>query len=568
MYVRRWSRAVAAAVAAAGWSSAWAAPPADAAVLYEPHRTAEAGVMQSDAPSAVPLASPRWTVEYGRPTQEDSWSGSRIALAGSKAVFVQNGKAVAVELATGKRAWSFGSNIVSIASADGSVYALTAGGTLSRLAAETGAERWRSQFDDAAGDGELTAEPEYVYVKHAEGLVCVDADTGHAYWRNADAAGAGESVPLADFVLYATAVSGAITQDVTYVIDKATGSTRWRVEGVPLQVRDDVVYLRDTYPPGDAEPYGLKIDAIDTATGKPRGSLHFIPLGEGEDPLLHRAGHAVIDGDLVIALGADEKLYVTHLDASPEQRAVLEDAGTWIGGPSGGTLFFSGKNGFGLHARKLIDEGRIDYDGLDNPVSRLGVVGGALFAGQSDGEVFAFDAAAGKAVFRAQTDAAGQYGPFLVANGMLLVQAKHTLYAYALPEALQTGSAAAATNAPASARLVVDGTERRFEPSPVMIGNRMYVPLRALFQAVGARVTFDEAEGGSVQVEYRGRTFTLQEGAPFALEGGQRQAMGHAPTLVNGAVYVPLRDVGELLGVGVEWSRETRTVDIDTTPDP
>ncbi|WP_375295279.1 stalk domain-containing protein, partial [Paenibacillus sp.] len=38
--------------------------------------------------------------------------------------------------------------------------------------------------------------------------------------------------------------------------------------------------------------------------------------------------------------------------------------------------------------------------------------------------------------------------------------------------------------------------KQRFEPSPIMIDNRMFVPLRALFEAVGAAVEYDEATSG------------------------------------------------------------------------
>jgi hypothetical protein len=84
----------------------------------------------------------------------------------------------------------------------------------------------------------------------------------------------------------------------------------------------------------------------------------------------------------------------------------------------------------------------------------------------------------------------------------------------------------------------------------VMIANRMYVPLRALFEAVGAKVQYD-AGTGEVRVEYRGKHFVAPKGE-----------------LIQNTVYVPIRDVGALLGVGLVWDSFKRTVVIDTSGEP
>ncbi|WP_309122654.1 copper amine oxidase N-terminal domain-containing protein, partial [Paenibacillus sp.] len=152
-------------------------------------------------------------------------------------------------------------------------------------------------------------------------------------------------------------------------------------------------------------------------------------------------------------------------------------------------------------------------------------------------------------------------------SNLLLAQTEDTLYAFDLPKELQRkpGQFLTPIQRKAEAALRIDGEEQRFEPSPIMIDNRMFVPLRALFEAVGAAVEYDEATSG-VNVAYADRAFTLREGAPFALVGGKQQALSYAPLLMNAAVYVPLRDVGGLLGVEVVWNDDTRTVEITTAP--
>jgi len=554
-----------ASAAAAGMLLGVGAGQAGAEIWYEPHRTPGAATVFAGA-KAVPLASPRWTVDYGRPSDGDSWSDDRIVASETHAYYIQNGKLVALELSSGRRVWAFGADIASIAYADDAVYALTETGALSRLSASTGAERWRTQIDDAADAGVVIAEPGTVYVKYAGGLNAIDADTGHWQWRNTDAYSYGTPVPLRDIVLFATAESGAITLNVTYGIDKATGRTLWRAQGVPLQVRSDVTYLRDTYPIGDDERYGLKLDVISTATGESLGFRPFLPLPEGRDRLTGGAERAVVDGDDVIAVSFDDKVYRTHLDADPNNVSLLQE-GSDFAGPFGGKLFFAARGGVGLYSRDLFDNARLDYNGLDNLIGRLDVHGNGLFVGQTDGELFVFDVSTGRALFRYETGAK-HFGPFRVVGGVLLVQTEEKLYAFDLPAELRPGPKSVLTPVlpKADASLCIDGAARQFEPSPVMIDNRMFVPLRALFQAVGAKVDFDD-DSGNVNVAYGDRAFTLREGAPFALVGGKQQALSYAPALVNGAVYVPLRDVGGLLGVEVLWANETRTVEINTQGD-
>jgi hypothetical protein len=206
------------------------------------------------------------------------------------------------------------------------------------------------------------------------------------------------------------------------------------------------------------------------------------------------------------------------------------------------------------------------YEGLDNTVQRIDFVDSGMFVGQTDGEMYALNVSTAKALFRFDTGSQ-RFGRFHVADGTLLVQGEDKLYAFAVPAEL-TKPLDGRDSQPypeAKASLTIDGAAETFEPAPVMIDNRMFVPLRALFQAVGATVDFDEASG-EVRVTYGDRAFALKEGAPYADVAGERQPMSYAPTLVNGSAYVPLREVGALLGVDVAWVDSTRTVEIRTAP--
>ncbi|MCI3922575.1 PQQ-binding-like beta-propeller repeat protein [Paenibacillus sp. TRM 82003] len=559
-----WKKVLASATAA-GILLGGGAGQAKAEVWYERQLTSESGWV-SAAENPVPAGSPRWTVDYGRPGSSDDWSADRIVVGDKQVYYIQNGKVAAVELASGKRAWTFGSSVSSIAIADGTIYALSSGGSLSRLNAATGVERWRAQIDAAKDSGSLVAEPGSAYVKYPGGLYALDAETGHRRWHNTDAYSHGLPVPLKDMLLFATSESGAVTHDVTYAIDKATGKTLWEMDGIPLQVRGDVTYIQYTFINGIQEPYALRIDAVSTKDGSSLDKKVFIPLAEGEDPFVNRAGRAVMNGNDVIAVGPDERLYRMHVDADPANLTAYDLYGsTWIAGPVAGKLFFRDPDGFGLHGLSTFDNARTDYNGLDNPVERLDVHGKGLFVGQTDGDVVVFDVAAGKALFRCETDT-DAFGPFRVAGDTLLVQTETKLLAFTLPAELRpikSDMLLTKVYPKAEASLRIDGAEHRFDPPPVMIDNRMFVPLRSLFEAVGASVDFN-AGSGDVDVTYGDRAFSLREGTPFALVAGEQRALSYAPANINAAVYIPLRDIGGLLGVDVQWSHESRTVDIGT----
>jgi len=542
---------------------------ASAAILYEPAHDRYAGSTSYGHRNAVPIAKPLWSAEYGLP-KEDEYGDDRIAVGGGRVYYAKNGAVVATDVRTGAVPWTYrGHDVATVAYADGAVYALTTGGGLHKLDAATGRRLWTHQADEAAAGADLYAEAQAVYLATGQGLLSVDAVTGHLNWENPDAVGYLETlIVLEDKLLYPTVVSGALTTEVVYAVDKATGKTLWRAGGVPLQIRDDVGYFQNTWPVHDLSTHGLQVDVVDMETGEVKEKKPFVPIPEGQDRMTFAARQAVMSGDQLLARGADGVVYKHHIDVSPDAANVerMEVGGEWIAGPYDGKLFFHNQNRLGLYARKTIDRTWVYYEGLDNAVQRIDFVDTGMFVGQTDGEIYALNVSTAKALFRFDTGSQ-RFGRFHVAAGTLLVQGEDKLYAFALPAELTKplDGRDAQSYPEAKASLSIDGQAETFEPGPVMIDSRLFVPLRALFQAVGATVDFDDASG-EVRVAYRGRAFALKQGAPYADVAGERQPMPYAPTLANGSVYVPLREVGALLGVSVAWDDATRTVEIRTAP--
>ena len=98
---------------------------------------------------------------------------------------------------------------------------------------------------------------------------------------------------------------------------------------------------------------------------------------------------------------------------------------------------------------------------------------------------------------------------------------------------------------------------------PVQRLGNVLVPLRGVFEKLGASVAYDGATKTILAI--KGSTsVTLQIGASSAQVNGQTRALTLPAQSVNGTTLVPLRFVSEALGAEVKWSAASRTVVIAT----
>ncbi len=105
--------------------------------------------------------------------------------------------------------------------------------------------------------------------------------------------------------------------------------------------------------------------------------------------------------------------------------------------------------------------------------------------------------------------------------------------------------------------VVVDGQVLSFDQPPVMRNNRVFVPMRAIFERLGSTVVYSN---GNINAQGRGRSVHLTIGSPQATIDGNRMTMDVAPFSVAGRTEVPLRFVAQALGANVRWDSNTSTV--------
>ncbi len=109
--------------------------------------------------------------------------------------------------------------------------------------------------------------------------------------------------------------------------------------------------------------------------------------------------------------------------------------------------------------------------------------------------------------------------------------------------------------------VVVNGATVRFDVPPMMYDGGVYVPLRGVFEKIGARVDFQPSTG-LVTATRGATTVELTVGNTLAKVNGQTTVMLTPAVEVHGRTLVPLRFLGEALGASVDWNPVTHEVSI------
>jgi len=113
--------------------------------------------------------------------------------------------------------------------------------------------------------------------------------------------------------------------------------------------------------------------------------------------------------------------------------------------------------------------------------------------------------------------------------------------------------------ADASVGVTINGNAVDIAPAPITQAGRVFVPLRGVFEQLGASVVYD---AGQINATGNGRTISLHIGSTQATVDGQPQALDVAPFIIGASTYVPLRFVSESLGASVNWDDAQSLVQI------
>lgn len=109
----------------------------------------------------------------------------------------------------------------------------------------------------------------------------------------------------------------------------------------------------------------------------------------------------------------------------------------------------------------------------------------------------------------------------------------------------------------------VDGDKVYFDQLPQIVNDRTLVPLRAIFEALGAEVNWDGTTRTVTGIKGE-TTVKLTIDSDQLYVNGTAKTIDVPATIINDRTMVPARAVSEALGCLVEWQGDIRTVKITT----
>ena len=120
---------------------------------------------------------------------------------------------------------------------------------------------------------------------------------------------------------------------------------------------------------------------------------------------------------------------------------------------------------------------------------------------------------------------------------------------------------------PEPPRVYIDGTLLQLEVAPLLEDGRTFLPMRAIFEALGADVQWNGATQ-TVTAKKGTMTLTMQIGSSTAQKNGSSVIL-EAPAMISDQrTLVPLRFVGEALGGSVKWEGSSRQILINSAASP
>ena len=107
--------------------------------------------------------------------------------------------------------------------------------------------------------------------------------------------------------------------------------------------------------------------------------------------------------------------------------------------------------------------------------------------------------------------------------------------------------------------VMLNDKEISFSVMPEITNSRTMVPMRELFEKLGATVDWD-GDTQTVSAKRGAQRVTLQIGSSTAAVNGKQTTLDAAPYITNGRTMIPLRLVSEALGLHVGWDGAQRLI--------
>lgn len=108
-------------------------------------------------------------------------------------------------------------------------------------------------------------------------------------------------------------------------------------------------------------------------------------------------------------------------------------------------------------------------------------------------------------------------------------------------------------------KILIDGEKLVCDQPPVIVSGRTLVPMRAIFEKLGAIVSWD-GETQTAAGDKDGKIVSFVIGESFIGISGEKKALDVPAQILSGRTMIPARAVAEAFGCSVDWDGETQTV--------
>ena len=110
-------------------------------------------------------------------------------------------------------------------------------------------------------------------------------------------------------------------------------------------------------------------------------------------------------------------------------------------------------------------------------------------------------------------------------------------------------------------KLVVAGETINTDVAPIIVNDRVMIPVRAVFESIGAKVSYD-ASAQLITATKRDRVIQMSVGNNVMLVDNKEVELEVAPFVRDDRTLVPVRACAEAFDLNVQWLQESRTVKV------
>ncbi|MBE7054037.1 MAG: hypothetical protein E7391_07175 [Ruminococcaceae bacterium] len=108
-------------------------------------------------------------------------------------------------------------------------------------------------------------------------------------------------------------------------------------------------------------------------------------------------------------------------------------------------------------------------------------------------------------------------------------------------------------------KIIINGKNLETDQAPIIVDGRTLVPMRAIFEGLGAKVEWDDA-AKCASGEKGDKKVKITIGSKDAFVNGKVKTLDVPAQIVNSRTLVPVRFISESLGCNVDWDDATKTV--------